>query len=645
MFRRVLLIVIAGLASLVFLTQVVAALESSSSTMTAARTASTTVRAASSDEQRHAVRQGAIYLARVHQNDDGGYAAFSMGANQAPSSIVGTVDVILAQASAGYAPSQFFPGKSATPLSFLSANPTELARFARADGAQAGKLILALMAAGEDPRTFAGFDAVMALIDQAEPAGTYGVADAFKQSLAVLGLAAVNEPIPDAAWQWLVAGQSANGSWDDGFGTAGNPDASAMAIMALLAAGRPVSDPALVAGRDFLASAQLPDGSWEYGSGFGGSPNSTGLVIQALSALGEVWYTDSGPWTQNGTNPLESLLAFQGSSGAFQADFGQGPFDDFFATVQALPAAAGRPLPLPSRSESSRRALTCLESLQDDQSGGWEQFAGFGVNAAGTARAIEAIRAGGGDPQDARWTTSGGINAVETLETTTPNYLTGGRGGRAGVVTQGVVAAGPPYASDSFAGIDLPLQISGYLSPTGEYDNADLGISAHAEAMLGLLAAGADVDSSAIAFLLSAQQDGEWGSPDQNGAALNVLGRLAVRLPAGVLDIVRDTQLANGGWGFEDDANPSSTSEIAQGLVSVGENPFGPAWSEVVDGRLTNPADVVISQQGSNGCWPNTFGPGDDPFSTTDAILLLNLNPSWDVPSIRLPVISGSGAD
>ena len=75
------------------------------------------------------------------------------------------------------------------------------------------------------------------------PTGQYGVNNAFNQSLAMLGLSAAGEAMPDSAVAWLLAQQAPAGdmagSWDDGFGTAGNADATAMAIMALVAAGRP----------------------------------------------------------------------------------------------------------------------------------------------------------------------------------------------------------------------------------------------------------------------------------------------------------------------------------------------------------------------------------------------------------------------
>jgi hypothetical protein len=594
-------------------------------------------------DQTAAVRRAAIWLVRVHQNSDGGYSSFSAGANQAPSTVGGTVDAILALAAAGYSAGVPFPGRSETPLGYLAANPQDVLDFAQADGAQAGKLILALTATSADPRAFAGQDLVATLTGQLDAEGSYAVADVFKQATAVLGLVAAGEPIPAAALQWIVDRQAANGSWDDGFGTLDNADATAMAIMALLAAGRPVDDPAITAARDFLADAQLPGAGWQYGPGFGGNANSTGLVIQALSALGEEWSSESGPWTKGGQSPLGALLTFQSSSGAFQVDFGQGPFDDFFTTVQALPAATGRPLPLPGRHEAAQRGLSCLASLQDEATGGWEQFAGFGVSTAGTSRAIEAIRAAGGDPQDGRWTTSGGASAVDHLEVSAPGYLSGGRGGRVGTVIQGVVAAGSPYRVDAFAGLDLPLLVSGYLSRTGEYDDTAFGIFAHAEAMLGLLVADEPVDPSAVAFLLGEQDGGDWGTAEENGIALNVLGRLEHGLPPGALNQLHDAQLPNGGWGFDENLNVSATSEVVQGLVQVNENPFGPAWSVVVDGRLTTAAEAIMSGQGSNGCWPNAFGPGDDPFSTTDAIMALSLEPSWDVALVHLPVVSGSG--
>jgi len=75
---------------------------------------------------------------------------------------------------------------------------------------------------------------------------------------------------------------------------------------------------------------------------------------------------------------------------------------------------------------------------------------------------------------------------------------------------------------------------------------------------------------------------------------------------------------------------------VVQALSQAGENPFGPSWSVVLSGTVRNAADAALSQQGENGCWPNLFGPGDDPFGTTDAILLMVQEIPWGAPVVEL---------
>lgn len=288
-------------------------------------------------DQSEAIRPAAAWLVETRQNDDGGYTSFSAGANLAPSDIVGTLDAVLALAAAGQ--------DTDAPRDYLAANGEALAGFAAENGGQAGKTLLALAALGENPDDFAERDFVALLTDQFGAAGDYNVADPYKQSLALLGLAAADEAIPPEAVAWLTAKQAANGSWDDGFGTVDNTDATAMAIMALVAAGESAGGESVSRAVDFLAGAQAAGGGWGYAPGLPAGANSTALAGQALSALGEDWYTTDSRWARERT-PLAALLSFQGEGGAFQADFGQGPADDFYATVQALPALSGRPFPL-----------------------------------------------------------------------------------------------------------------------------------------------------------------------------------------------------------------------------------------------------------------------------------------------------------
>ncbi len=571
-------------------------------------------------DQRDSLSAGVAWLIEENQNQDGGYGVPT-------SSAASTLDPIIAISSAGYNPASPYLGHSSTPIDYLIENIDDLSSYAAISGGSAGKTVLALVSANQDPRDFGGEDFVMTLTNHYTDTGQYNADDAFKQSLAILGVVAVNEPVPDMAVTWLTDQQADDGSWDDGFGTDKNPDATALSIMALTAAGVEPDDPPVQMALQFLKDSQLATGGWEYGSGFGESANSTALVVQALGATGQNFYDDGGDWAKNGMSPLTALMSWQNDNGAFQADFGSGLEDNAFATAQSIPAVTGKSFPLPGRHEAARLAIMCLEPLQDSDSGGWEQFAGFGVNAAGTSRAIEAIDAFGGDPQSNRWT-PGSVNAVEALEDLTPQYIASGRGGRVGIVMQGVVAAGSPYDVNNFAGQDLPLLVSSYLSPTGEYDSTAFGVVANNEAMLGLLKAGEDVDPSAVEFLLGAQTDGDWGGADSNGTSLNVLGRLGLSVPDAVTNL-REMQEDDGGWGFGVPSSPSSTSEVVQGLIQGGHNPFSPSWSKIVDGVVMNPADAIMEQQSENGCWPNLFGPGDDPFSTTDGVLLLVQEGDW----------------
>jgi hypothetical protein len=182
----------------------------------------------------------------------------------------------------------------------------------------------------------------VAATDHYSPTGQYGVNTAFNQSLAILGLAVAGQPIPQEAAQWLIGQQATEGdfagSWDDGFGTAGNVDSTALALAALRVSGNTEDDPSIVAGLKFLEDAQLESGGWEYGTDFGENANSTAMAILALALLGEDTVSEDSRWVKDGVTPMAALLAWQGESGAFQADFGDGRSDDFFSTVQTVPA-------------------------------------------------------------------------------------------------------------------------------------------------------------------------------------------------------------------------------------------------------------------------------------------------------------------
>lgn len=293
-------------------------------------------------DQSAVLNDAAGWLVANHQNSDGGYTGFSNGANQAPSDPIGSLDAIIALSAAGNT------AAAEAPLNYLRDNADELADFAAVSGGAAGKTILALNAAGQNPRDFGGHDFVAILTGQLESDGRYNGQTPFEQSLALLGLAAANERADDQALQWLKNQQTDSGAWGDGYGTDENADATGMAVMALVAHSEPVDGDALSRAKSWLVATQLSDGSWEYADGYGSNASSTALVMQGLSALGENFYGPGSGWSKSGRTPLMALVSYRSASGAFQADFGSGPFDNFYTTIQVMPALTGKPYPLTS---------------------------------------------------------------------------------------------------------------------------------------------------------------------------------------------------------------------------------------------------------------------------------------------------------
>ena len=282
-----------------------------------------------------AAAQAGQWLIATHQNDDGGYTAFSGGANLAPSSVPGTVDALFALVAID-------SSATSDAAEYLQANPADVADFVSQGGGNAGKALMALTAVDQSPRDFGGYNLVISTTQQISPTGQINATTSYNQALAILGLSAAGEEVPLSAITWLVAQQTAAGSWPDGFGTDDNIDATALAVMALIAAGVEVEDTAV----SFLRTTQNEDGGWGYASDSPSNPNSTAVVVQALIALGEDVSQTNSTWAKDGIPPLAALLSFQSDSGAFQSDFGEGPFDDFYATVQAIPAVAGQAFPL-----------------------------------------------------------------------------------------------------------------------------------------------------------------------------------------------------------------------------------------------------------------------------------------------------------
>ncbi len=283
----------------------------------------------------------ALGFLKTQQNADGGF-----GSGFSPDSALGsTADAVLAIVAAGGDPTTFDQGGN-TPLTYLAAN---------AAGAKTGgdlaKLILAAIAAGESPRQFGGVDSVAKLEGMAGAGGKIGTeTDTFVgHCLAVLALKSAQRPIPAAAVDYIKAAQQDSGAWawDGSSATAADTNTTAFAVQALVAAGQAADDEAVTKALATYQGIQNEDGGWPYQSpsdfGTATDANSTAVTIQAILAAGQD--PAGANWTTaEGNTPVSALEALQNASGAFawQASI---PDDNLLATIQALPALAGKAFP------------------------------------------------------------------------------------------------------------------------------------------------------------------------------------------------------------------------------------------------------------------------------------------------------------
>lgn len=278
----------------------------------------------------------------AQQNGDGGF-----GSGFSPdSTISSTADAVLAIVAAGADPTTFDQNGN-TPVTYLAANASSAT-----SGGDLAKLILVVTAVGENPRELGGVDSVAKLERLTGASGKIGSeTDTFvSHTLAVLALVSAQRPIPDSAVEVIKTAQQEDGgwAWDGSAATAADTNSTAFAVQALIAAGEASTSDAVTLALAYYHGIQNEDGGWPYQNpsdyGTATDANSTAVTIQAIIAAGED--PAGASWTTGeGNTPLAALAALQNESGAFawQAAI---PDDNLLATVQALPALAGKAFPL-----------------------------------------------------------------------------------------------------------------------------------------------------------------------------------------------------------------------------------------------------------------------------------------------------------
>lgn len=201
------------------------------------------------------------------------------------------------------------------------------------------RTIIAVCAAGKDPRNFGGLNLVEIEKSTMLPSGHFADSVADRKTgkpvgedlvnahiFGIIALHCAGEPIPnrDKCLEWLEKQQLPDGgfTWDvkdfddpkDYELVDSDVDMTAAGLMGMAILGEDESNPAVKKALAFLKKRQLDNGGFESWGTV--NPESCAWVIQALRLLGQ---DPMGPkWTTaSGGNPVSALLEFQLENGAF----------------------------------------------------------------------------------------------------------------------------------------------------------------------------------------------------------------------------------------------------------------------------------------------------------------------------------------
>ena len=194
------------------------------------------------------------------------------------------------------------------------------------------RTILALDAAGLDPRSFAGRDLVAELVAARDANGSYSE-QVNLTAFALVALRSVGSSDGGRTARWLRSAANQDGGWGFRRGAESDADSTGAALQALALGG---GGAAVGDGASYLRRTQRSDGSWSLAGGASNS-QSTAWAVQGLVATG-----GSSSAVNGG---LRYIGALQSSDGHYRysSSSDQTPV---WVTGQALLAATRSPFPL-----------------------------------------------------------------------------------------------------------------------------------------------------------------------------------------------------------------------------------------------------------------------------------------------------------
>jgi hypothetical protein len=248
--------------------------------------------------------------------------------------------VVMAIAAAGEDPDSWNAGGPSV-VDYLAANASEAAA-----ANDYSRMILAIVAADEDPANFGGRDFV-ALLQAEYNGGQIGnpsfLNDDFWGVMALVsaGITPGNATVADSV-AFIKSNQGVDGGWSWGVGQDSDVDDTAAAIMALLAAGEAQGSTAVQDGLAYIKSQQMDNGGFQSWGATNSGTDSWGIdaiVAAGQSPTGAAWLSGSG------NSSVDDLLTFQTAGGSFDWQIGT-PLSPEKMTADAVIALLGEFYPV-----------------------------------------------------------------------------------------------------------------------------------------------------------------------------------------------------------------------------------------------------------------------------------------------------------
>ncbi len=271
----------------------------------------------------------ALAWLRTQQGDDGGY-------DDGFDPIGASVRSLLALGAAGHDPHAW--GDPSLSHYLFDSEAERTRAYAQGSAAAAGKLAIAAQWAGLNPMDLAGLDLANEIEASFDPdMGAYGGGSG-DTAWAVLGLYAMEQPIPAGVVAFFQDAQLDDGGWSwNELQSESEIQHTAIVIQSLLAAGAPPDGTVVSRALTLVHDAVNPDGGYPYQPSGDSDLGTTAAVVQALLSVGHK--------TNNG-EALDAahayLLSMQQEDGSLEA------WSPLYATQEVIPALMGRTFgPLP----------------------------------------------------------------------------------------------------------------------------------------------------------------------------------------------------------------------------------------------------------------------------------------------------------